>query len=327
MERRIEKNAEAACQLGTFLKQELKLTEKQIRQAKFREMGILVNGERCRVTEKLKAGDRVSVLIEEHAEQKMVASEGRPDILYEDEDLLVLNKPAGIVVHPSHGHYGDSILNLMAGYYEERGENVKLRVVGRLDKDTSGVLVLAKNQIAAARLAEQKAQGDFEKIYLAIPSRMPVKQKGTITKKIRKDPSHLNKMMTEENGGSETSGETALDAVTHYEVLKEKGMLRVWIETGRTHQIRVHLSSIGAPLEGDMLYGGVDSRMTRAALHAEKVSFIHPFRGEKMTITAELPSDFVEFLRTGKNTFDKQEHSVYNNDYIKAQNETESGVP
>lgn len=313
MNRIFSKKAEYEIKLNTFLKKEMGLTEKQISQAKFRENGIRVNGERTRITTDLRIGDYVEVLVEENESQNMVPAEGQLEILYEDEDLLVINKPAGIVVHPSHGHYADSILNLAAGYYEKQGKNVNLRVVGRLDKDTSGVLVLAKNQIAAARLSEQKEQGIFEKEYLAVPVKMPVPEEGTIRKPMQKDPCHLNKMRTPDQMASVFAEDKAeapwLNAVTHYKP-QNTDMLCVRIETGRTHQIRVHLASIGCPLVGDTLYGTADDRIGRTALHAWKVQLIHPVRAEKLEFTAQIPSDFIELFRNNKNTFDKMLHSV-----------------
>lgn len=318
MERRIGKTAEKAMRLEFFLKTELGLTGKQIRQAKFRENGITVNGERSRITTELKCGDFVEVLLEETQEQKMVPAEGTLSILYEDEDLLILDKPAGIVVHPSHGHYGDSILNLAAGYYEKKNENVMLRVIGRLDKETSGVLVLAKNQVAAARLTAQKETGVFQKEYLAVPVRMPEPECGTIRKGIKKADGFLNKMMAVESMESRNENPT-LNAVTHYEPYGTSGMLRIRLETGRTHQIRVHMASIGCPLCGDSLYGTPDSCIGRTALHAWKTTLVHPFSKEKMEFTAEIPADFVDLFRRWKNPFDKQKQSVYNNDYVRQQ--------
>lgn len=290
----------------TFLKKEFALTERQIRQAKFRENGILVNGERKRVTEQLRAGDQVEVLLEERQNQKILPSAGSLAILYEDEDLLVVNKPAGLVVHPSHGHYSDTLLNRAVYHCEERGEHTLLRAVGRLDKDTSGVLVLAKNQVAAARLSADKEAGMFEKEYLALTGNRPKQAKGTIDLPIGKDPQSLSKMRIDPDG---------LHAVTHYELAENKNrkmppyLIKLQIETGRTHQIRVHMAALGCPLLGDPLYGGGKSdKITRTALHAWRCSLTHPFCGDQMHFYAELPEDMKRMLGNADSSIHLKKH-------------------
>lgn len=291
MEKYISGKVKEEIRLELFLQREFGLTKRQVRQAKFREKGILVNGERCRVTEMVKPGDQVRVLTEEDCIQKILPENGELHILYEDEDLLVLNKPAGVVVHPSHGHYRDSILNQAAGYYDKKQENIKLRVIGRLDKDTSGVLVMAKNRIAAARLSGQKEQGIFRKEYLAITEKRPDPPCGIITFLLKKDPDSLMKMIpaSEEEKG-------ALPAHTAYYETEDPALVRVLIETGRTHQIRVHMAAIGCPLLGDSLYGKRDLRIGRAALHAWKTTLRQPFSGEELVFLAELPEDMEKCL-------------------------------
>ena len=150
--------------------------------------GIRVNSNRARVTHELKAGDKVEVKLEEAhtGSSQLVPGKGIPDILYEDEDLLCVNKPAGLVVHPSHGHYADSLSNMLAFYFREKGVQARVRSVGRLDKDTSGIVVFALNQAAAGRLAKQKQQGAFEKEYLALVEGVPKMDEGIITEKIDK---------------------------------------------------------------------------------------------------------------------------------------------
>ena len=294
----MKKCVKAVCRaeqkLETFLKGELGLTKKQIRQAKFRPSGICVNGIQSRVTSLIKPGDCVSVLLEEEEKEygQLVSGSIGLQILYEDEDLLAVNKPAGLVVHPSHGHYRDSLANAAACYFREQGMRVKIRPVGRLDKDTSGIVLFAKNQVAAARLAGQKASGEFYKEYLALVCGTPNLQKDTVCTDLEKDPESLMKMRVTEQG---------MHAVTHYEVLRiweDFSLVRVRPETGRTHQIRVHMASLGHPLLGDPLYV-TDRRMGRAALHAGYCRFLQPFTGEELCIRAELPEDMRKMAGNG----------------------------
>ncbi|MGN0354182.1 MAG: RluA family pseudouridine synthase [Muricoprocola sp.] len=286
MKKQIESYVTEEMNLERFLCRELGMTKRQIRQAKYRESGICVNGVRSRVTTGLKPGDLVSVLLEENNQEssQLVSRDGRLRILYEDEDILAVDKPSGVVVHPSHGHYEDSLSNMVVGYFREKGISAVIRPVGRLDKDTSGIVLFAKNQVAASRLIQQKVSGDFSKEYLALVQGHPVPEKNTICTDLIKDPDSLMKMKVTEKG---------LQAVTHYEVLEKfegHSLVHVIIETGRTHQIRVHMASIGYPLLGDTLYG-TDLSMKRTALHAVACHFLQPFTKEKISLEAEIPED------------------------------------
>lgn len=286
MERNIKATVLTQATLEQFLRKEMGLTKRQISRAKYREKGICVNGIRSRVTAVLKPGDQVTVLLEEEGLEsaQLVPGSGELRILYEDEDILAADKPPGLVVHPSHGHYEDSLSNIAAAYFRKKGISVRIRPVGRLDKDTSGIVLFAKNQVAAARLSEQKKSGEFRKEYLALIQGIPDPCKGTVSTALMKDPESLMKMKTAENG---------LRAVTHYEVLQvyeAYSLVRVFIETGRTHQIRVHMASIGHPLLGDILYG-TDRRMERTALHAAGCCFRQPFTKKEIQLYAELPED------------------------------------
>lgn len=291
--------------LQTYLQRELKLTPRQIKGAKFREKGILVNGARRRVTERVYPGDVVEVLLEDDGfgSSQLLPLQRELAVLYEDEDILAVNKPPGLVVHPSHGHYQDSLANAVSYYFSSRGERVKVRPVGRLDKETSGIVVFAKNQAAAGRLAVQKEQGIFQKQYLALVQGQPDPPSGTIAADMAKDEATLMKMKVCKKG---------MRAVTHYRTKKSNGMyslVELKIETGRTHQIRVHMAFAGHPLLGDRLYGeragigpgeafqGIPAgpvfadSLSRAALHAGRCVFGQPFTGEEICIKAPMPGD------------------------------------
>lgn len=314
--------------IGNLLKSEAGLTKRQISQAKFRPGGIQKNKKQCRVTETAQKGDVLRVCLEtketdsfllenwENKEQQAWSSsdqsssnQGSPwkklEILYEDQDLLVVNKPAGMVTHPSGGHYADSLSNQIAAYFRSKGEETRIRSIGRLDKETSGVLLFARNQVAAARLQKQREEGQLQKTYLAI-ARGNIDTGDNwykISLPLAPDRENHLKMTVSPDGklpGSKT-------AVTYLKVLAscdEYTVIKVRLETGRTHQIRVHMASIGHPLLGDSLYDmpipeeaaeekeKKTKQFRRAALHAWKIRFIHPFTGEKMMFETPLPEDF-----------------------------------
>lgn len=294
MKKQLTKTAAAPMRLEHFLKSELGLTRRQVSQAKFRKDGICVNGCQRRVDTQLQAGDVVEVLLEEEetASGHLIPFAEELEILYEDEDLVAVNKPSGVVVHPSHGHYQDSLSNMLVYYFQQKNLPVKIRSIGRLDKDTSGIVVFAKNQAAAARLALQKEEGIFQKEYLALVEGVPKPMKGTVQVDLIRDTQSLMKMRTTQHG---------MRAVTHYQVLKTGpeadqsfSLVKLRLETGRTHQIRVHMASIGHSLLGDSLYGSDISRtfpIQRTALHAWRCTLRQPFTQELIGIEKGLPED------------------------------------
>lgn len=292
MEKIWSKKAERNCSLTDFLLHDMELTKRQIKQAKFREDGIRVNSARVRVTHELKAGDQVEVKLEEEhtGSSHLVPRKGKPDILYEDEDLLCVNKPAGLVVHPFHGHYADSLSNMLAFYFQEKGVQARIRSVGRLDKDTSGIVVFALNQAAAGRLAKQKQQGSFGKEYLALVEGIPQKDEGIITEKIDKMEGELMRMCVS------SQGKTAVTRYRVVEKMRDCSLVHLCLATGRTHQIRVHMAWMGHPLLGDSLYGGNTECMKRAALHAFRAALLQPFTEEVIQIQAEFPDDMQKCL-------------------------------
>lgn len=308
MEKRIcyqIKACDLPCGVRMILRARLGLSDHQIRSAKFRPGGICVNQIPARVTDPLQEGDVLEVLLEqkEHRSRKLQAAFGPLDILYEDEDLLAVNKPAGTALHPAHGHYQDTLANKVLGYYEAQGICIQVRSIGRLDKDTSGGVLFAKNQVAAARLW---GDGSIRKEYVAlVTGHLPQKQ-GRIEKPIGKKAGSLNEMELSEAGRY---------AKTNYRVLEElrdSSLVSLTLETGRTHQIRIHMASLGHPLVGDSVYGkywkgdagkaeGIrQSGLHRAALHCRSISLLQPFTGEELEIYAPLPGDMqraIQFFR------------------------------
>ena len=316
-----------------FLRTQAGLTKKQISQAKFRPGGVQKNEQQCRVTETAYPGDQITVCLEtNNVDSAQLESAPAPQflpelaILYEDQDILAVNKPAGIVTHPSGSHYSDSLSNQVAAYFRSKGEPTKVRSIGRLDKETSGILLFARNQTAAARLQKQRENGISEKTYLAaVSGSMPEDTDGAfhrITTPLAPDPKNRLKMVISPDGSLPGSK----PAETLYSVLKSTApgsmisasfvMLR--LKTGRTHQIRVHMASLRHPLLGDSLYHLSDTTnlFSRAALHAWKLKFQPPFpNGEttssplssmpctknakkEISLEAPLPEDFKKFYET-----------------------------
>ena len=293
------------------LKHCMGLTPHEISHAKFTPGGITVLrndsqiGEYESVTVKGRvcAGDIVKVLFSddpEIVEEKVAAVKGDIRILYEDEDVIVLNKPAGTVSHPSHGHYRDSLANYLAEYYEASGKSGKLRIVGRLDKDTSGTILFAKNAPAASRLFRQKDTGLFRKTYLAIADNPPEENEknkwNIIDSPIGPVPGTLMKQQII----APPDGKSALTRYICCGGHDGISVIQAEIDTGRTHQIRVHLASAGHPLIGDKMYGGTADEAAgadRALLHAWKMSFRQPFGTEIINITAPVPEDMWKYIK------------------------------
>ena len=305
-----------------ILRRRIGLTAHEFRHAKYTENGICMrypdgNEHKVILSDQLRPGDTLVVRLSDSdqslEEQDLVPAKGELDILYEDDDVIVLNKPAGTVVHPSHGHYADSIANYLAWYYKEKDLQVITRAVGRLDKETSGALLFAKNRAAAGRLFEQRKKGILRRRYIALAEGSFSEKTGTIDRPIGPSPDSIAIRMVCPDGQ---------DAFTQYEVLKKIvlegrtcSLLGVEIRTGRTHQIRVHMESIGHPLCGDTLYGRAPAAalqgqaadrqheavapqapaapgLHRAMLHAAGLWFQQPFTKEPIHVTAPFPEDF-----------------------------------
>ena len=271
----------AGKKLYSFLKGGLHLSSRLIRSLKQCENGLQINGAHARTIDLLRAGDRVTITIPDDA-GGAVPGASLPDVVYEDADLLIVNKPALLPIHESHNHQGDTLANCVALYLQKQGRTATFRAVGRLDKGTSGLVVCALNSHAAARLS-----GQIEKTYLAVATGTYAGS-GTIDAPIyRPDP--MKTLRTVDPRGS--------FAVTHWTALDSKNgltLLEIHLETGRTHQIRVHFASQGTPLFGDRMYGTPSARLAHQALHCSRVRLLHPITGEPVEVTAPPPWSFEE---------------------------------
>ena len=214
-------------------------------------------------------------------------------IAYEDDHLLVVDKPAGLVVHPAPGHQGGTLVHGLLELGAEGGEEDRPGIVHRLDRDTSGLLVVARSQEAYERLKQQVADRELRRTYLALVRGRPRSRRGRIDAPIGRDRGDPMRHSLETD--------TPRDAVTHFEVERlydHQALLRVRLETGRTHQIRVHLAAIDLPVVGDPLYGVPEAGLPRQFLHATELCFQHPITGERIDAESPLPDDLAAFLRT-----------------------------
>lgn len=277
-----------------LLKREFHLSKREISRAKFQENGICLNGEKVRVNQKVKKGDCLTVSFEEEKTSNiLLPSEGSLYVLYEDEDLLIVNKPPMIPTQPTGCHAARSLCNLVYAYALEREMTPLIRPVGRLDMETSGVVVFAKNQISASRLSAQRENGTFEKIYYAFVAGKMENRRGSICEPIGAvgcgEGRERIKMQVCAEGKPAV---TLYEAVRNYENM---ALVRLRLKTGRTHQIRVHMDWLGHTLLGDQLYEEkerVSPLFSRAALHAGEVKLQHPFTGESICVSAPFPEDF-----------------------------------
>lgn len=281
---------EDSSSLGQILKKE-GFTKKEISRQKFLPDGITVDGKRCRITELVREGQEICLKFREELEEAPEADGHLPEleVCYEDEDLLIVNKPPGVSSHPGRGHYRENLGSQAAAYCREKGEPLSIREIGRLDKDTSGLVLFAKSREAAVRLWKQREQGTLHKVYRAAVHGKIEEPEGILSFPMEKIPDEKNKMRAAPWG---------MRAVTHYRVLgkgcvrgKEVSLAECILETGRTHQIRVHMAHFGHPLLGDVIYG-IPDEAKRLYLHAERLTLIQPFTGEAVTVEAPPGEDW-----------------------------------
>ncbi|EXX85919.1 pseudouridine synthase [Paenibacillus darwinianus] len=302
----------------TVLEKRLGVSRKLLSRLKLTEEGLTLNGERVYTTVKVKAGDLVAIRMERERSDDILPQEMPLDIVYEDPYLLILNKTAGVIVHPTHGHYTHTLANGVVHLWQTRGESFRFRPVHRLDQETSGVVAVAKNGYVHQQLSEQMQRGEIDKTYIAFVFGKPEPAAGTVNEPIDRNPDAPHIRIVTPDG---------YPSVTHYETVQVYGdgtasLVRLKLETGRTHQIRVHMRHIGCPLIGDKMYGiaaepsdsqpaagraadthGGEARACpewraaaheaagRQALHASELAFTHPMTGERVTFRASLPED------------------------------------
>lgn len=254
---------------------------------------ILVNGVHYYMRQELSTGDHLQVRICETQNSEKIPPTKLPlDIIYEDEDLLVLNKPAGMPIHPSLNNYTNSIANALAYYFQSQGKPFIFRCCNRLDRDTSGLTIVSKHLVSGSILSDMTKYREVHREYLAIARGSVTPFEGTIQAPLgRKEGTIIERTVDWEHGE---------DAVTHYKVVKEANghsLVSLRLETGRTHQIRIHMKYLGYPLIGDYLYNPDMEYMTRQALHSHHMEFTHPITGEHMSFTAPLPEDMARVMQ------------------------------
>lgn len=270
--------------VNNFLRGGIGISYRTVRSLKQIKGSMLLDGEPIRTIDSLKAGSTLTLIL---PADKSTAEpqQAQFETLYEDDDILVINKPAGLAMHPTHNHQGDTLANAVAYNLAQRGKDAVFRAAGRLDKGTSGIVICALHKFASAKLA-----GNYEKEYIAVVEG-DYEGKGKINAPIiRPDPMKTLRAV----------GEGGEHAVTHWTAVDNANglsKLHITLETGRTHQIRVHFASLGTPLAGDEMYGGSTEKISRHALHCAKVTLIHPVTNEKMVFEAPLPDDMIKLFQ------------------------------
>ena len=283
--------------VDVFLNEEMEDISRSALQKNIEKGNITVNGEKISKNYKLRIGDIVEAELPPPENIDIVPEDIPLDIMYEDDDLIVINKPQNMVVHPAPGHYTGTLVNALMFHCGDNlsGINGVLRpgIVHRIDKDTSGVLVIAKSDLAHKGLSEQLAEHSMKRVYNAIVYNSFSEESGTVDRNIDRSKNDRKKMAVVMQGGR--------NAVTHYKVIEKLGKytwVELQLETGRTHQIRVHMSYIGHPLLGDPVYGPKKCpfNLNGQVLHAKVLGFIHPRTGEYMEFNSELPDYFSSLI-------------------------------
>ena len=270
-----------------FLRRECMVSSTLYTQLKKTENGVTNNGVHTRATDKVKFNDIIEITLPQ--DKNEITPVNMPiKILYEDEHLIAIDKSAHMTMHPVHGHLNDTLANALAYYADQKGEEWTFRAVNRLDRDTSGVVLIAKNMYSAPILS-----ATVRKKYIAVCEGI-IESGGTIDSPIRIKDGHTIQRET---------GADGVNAITHYNPIRHGGghtLTEFELETGRTHQIRVHMASIGHPLAGDDMYGGSLDMIARQALHCTRVVFLHPGKRGYMTIDSPIPKEFYDIIQGAK---------------------------
>lgn len=279
--------------INQILKQEFHISTR-LQQKLIKHCRVLQNGISVDTRNRVNINDVISLSLDfEEESENIIPTPMKLDIIFEDDCLLILNKPAGIAVHPSILHYTDSLSNGVKFYFENIGLKRKIRPVNRLDLNTSGIIIFAKNEYVQECLIQQMNDKTLKKEYVAIVSGHFDNPCGTINLPIaRKENSIIERCISSDGQ----------EAITDYSVLEQHdsfSIVKCSLKTGRTHQIRVHMAAIGHPLLGDTLYGISSSLINRQALHSYRICFVHPISHENLEFTCELPDDMKNVKRTG----------------------------
>ena len=281
--------------IDSFLSGKTEFTRTRIQQL-IKDRNITVNGKATKSSYKIEENDEIAIEVPEAETTEIKPENIKIDIVYEDSDIAVINKQAGLVVHPAHGHYSGTLVNAILYHIKDlSGINGEIRpgIVHRLDKDTSGLIVIAKNDKVHAALTEMFQEKKIRKTYLAILKGKLNKSEGKIVTQIGRDKNDRKKMTVIDDVAK------GKNAITNYRVISQNNLftlVKVNIETGRTHQIRVHMRHLGYPILGDSVYGRKDNEK-RQMLHAYKLEFIHPVTGRQMEFIGEIPEDFQKALK------------------------------
>lgn len=299
--------------LRDVLRKRIGISRRLMIKLKTSEEGLTVNGLKALPYDKVSAGDVIELRMETETSDDILPQEMALDIVFEDEHVLVVNKPAGIIVHPTTGRYLNTLANGIVHYWQTRGERVRFRPVNRLDEHTSGLVIVAKHKFAHMQLAAQMTEDKIEKQYRTYAYGRPPALKGEIDQPIGRQDEDPHRRVVREDGAR---------SLTFYEVTETFGeeacALNIRLGTGRTHQIRVHMTSIGCPLIGDSYYSEerwnaselaakLSGVIDRQALHAVSLSFDHPVTGEPLRLAAALPEDLQRLERELRNW--GEEHS------------------
>ena len=284
--------------IDRYLSEELEDRSRSYIQKLIKENHVTVNQKPVKANYRLSLGDRVEIDLPEAKEPDIKPEDIPLDILYEDKDIIIVNKPKQMVVHPAPGHYSQTLVNALMYHcgFELSGINGTMRpgIVHRIDMDTTGSLVACKNDMAHQSLSKQLKEHSIRRIYVAIVHGNVKEEDGTVNAPIGRHPTERKKMSIHSRNGRE--------AITHYQVLERFGnytYIQCELETGRTHQIRVHMASLGHPLLGDMVYGPKKCpfpHLQGQTLHARTLGIIHPRTGEYLEVNAPLPAYFIELL-------------------------------